>query len=156
MDTAAIESAITPVLRGLDVDLYDLELVGRGRGRILRVSIDRPGGIDLSAIEAVNREISPVLDRLDAVPGTYTLEVSSPGLERHLRTPAHFRNAGGQLVSCKVRDGESTTRVRGIITDSDSKSVTLQIESESQKFLFTDVISARTVFEWKSKEKKAS
>ncbi len=92
----AVATAIEPALAGLGLDLYDVELVGGGRARTLRVFVHRDGGVDLETIAQATQAVSALLDTpavAAALPGPYTLEVSSPGLERPLRTPAHFRSA---------------------------------------------------------------
>src|SRR5690348_7309227 len=94
----AVALAVAPVLADLGLELFDVELTGSGRARTLRVFVDRPGavdgagsGVDLDAITAATEALSPVLDADTRVAGVlsgpYTLEVSSPGLERPLRTP---------------------------------------------------------------------
>ena len=110
MDVTAIADAVSPVVAALGLDLYDIEVTGSGRARIVRVMIDRPAGedgsdragIDLEAIAAATEAVSPILDQppVDRIlSGSYSLEVSSPGLERPLRTPAHFtaRRRGDDL-----------------------------------------------------------
>src|SRR5436190_14857115 len=103
-DVDTIVQTVAPVIGALGLDLYDIEITGAGRARIVRVLIDRPGGIDLEAIAAAAEAISPVLDSpsVDSMlSGPYALEVSSPGLERPLRTPAHFARAAGETISVK-------------------------------------------------------
>src|SRR5688572_21390947 len=89
--TEQVQSIIEPVLADLGLELYDLE---HGGGS-LRVTVDREGGLDAELITQATRLISRELDRTDPIPGAYTLEVSSPGLERTLRRPEHFRRAVG-------------------------------------------------------------
>ena len=93
LDTLARD--LEPYLAELGLSVYDVELVGPERARIVRVSIDRAGGVDLEAISAATTALSSALDELAPanLSGPYTLEVSSPGLERQLRTVAHFRGA---------------------------------------------------------------
>ena len=145
--------AIEPVLADLGLDLYDVELQGRGPARILRVSIDREGGVDLDAITAATEAISPVLDHHAATEsvlrGSYTLEVTSPGLERPLRTPEHFRRAAGATVSVKTGVGGDTRRRRGTLTASDDTGFELEGDDGTRERLsYDDVVQARTVFEW--------
>jgi ribosome maturation factor RimP len=158
--------AIEPVLAALGLDLYDVELQGRGPARILRVSIDRDGGVDLDAITAATEAISPVLDHdaaTDAVlRGSYTLEVTSPGLERPLRTPEHFRRAAGATVSVKTGMGSEARRRRGTLTASDDTGFELEGDDGThERISYDDVVQARTVFEWgppatpKTKKNKA-
>ena len=89
VDTLA--SALVPELEPLGLELFDVELTGSGRARVLQVLVDKDGGVDLEAITAATERISPVLDALDVVSGPFALEVSSPGVERPLRRPEHYR-----------------------------------------------------------------
>ena len=94
-----VRTLVLPIVADLHLDLYDLEF----RGGTLRVTIDTPpgspGGVDLEQIALVTRLVSRDLDHHDPVPGHYTLEVTSPGLERTLRTPAHFqREVGNEII----------------------------------------------------------
>ena len=102
---------LAPAIAALDLELYDVELTGAGKARTLRVTVDRPGGVDLEAITAVTHAVSPLLDDAPAPAGPFLLEVSSPGVERALRTPAHYAGAVGTTVSVKTRT-ESGTRQR--------------------------------------------
>lgn len=128
-------------------DLYDIER----HGPILRITVtgatDAPGIADLSAI---TRELSRALDETDPIDGRYTLEVSTPGLERLLRTPDHFAGAVGETVSVKVRRSDGIHRIRGVLgqVDDDGFSVTVDAEPEPTRVAYPDVESARTVFEW--------
>ena len=92
-------AVLQPVVSAADLELVDVEL----RSGVLLVTVDRPGGVDLEALTDANRAVSAVLDELDPIPGRYSLEVSSPGVERTLRTPDHFARAVGETVSIKTR-----------------------------------------------------
>ena len=147
VDTLA--SAIVPELEPLGLELFDVQLTGSGRARVLQVLVDRDGGVDLEAITAATERISPVLDRLDVVPGPFALEVSSPGLERPLRRPEHFRRAVGATVSVKVREGRADVRrVRGELTGADETAITLGAGDDARRIAYDDIEQARTVFEW--------
>ena len=89
---------LQPVVRAVGLELVDVEL----RSGVLLVTVDRDGGVDLGALTDANRVVSSVLDELDPVPGRYTLEVSSPGVERTLRRSAHFVRAVGETVTVKT------------------------------------------------------
>jgi ribosome maturation factor RimP len=144
----AIRDAVAPVLAGLGLDLYDLELNGGGGTRTLRVTIDRPGGVDLDAITDVTRALAPVLDDDSTLPGSFLLEVSSPGVERALRTPAHFLGARGCTVSIKVRTETGTERVHGVLVDSGDEHCTIETDGRRDEIRYRDITQARTVFEW--------
>ena len=98
------------------LELVDVER----RASVLLVTVDRAGGVDLDALTAANRAVSRALDELDPIPGRYSLEVSSPGVERRLRTPAHFARAVGEMVAVKTRPqvpGERRLRGRLVAAD---------------------------------------
>ena len=111
-----------------------------------------PGGIDLEDITHVTREVSRALDDADPIPGRYTLEVSSPGLERVLRTPAHFVSAIGTTVSVKTVPGSpGDRRLKGTLLSVDDDGITVAGATEDddpRPIAFGDIERARTVFEW--------
>ena len=147
-DVAAIADAVAPVVAALGLELYDVEVSGTGRGQVVRVLLDRDGGVDLDALGVAAERLSPVLDAdplARAVRGPYTLEVSSPGLERPLRRPDHFRRALGETVSVKVPG----RRVRGVLVDAGDGACEVELpDGTRERIPYTDAIQARTVFEW--------
>ncbi|MDP1792500.1 MAG: ribosome maturation factor RimP [Acidimicrobiales bacterium] len=139
-----VESALTD--RGIEV--FDVEFTG---GRLL-VTVDRPGGIDLEALTEANRIVSGLLDEHDPIPDdNYLLEVSSPGLERTLRTQTHFTKAMGETVSIKLNaDVDGERRHQGILESADEDGVTVG----GRRFAYGDIEKARTVFAWGPTPKK--
>ena len=145
-----IVAAIEPVLATLGLEVFDVQLSGSGRARTVRVIVDRDGGVDLDAITAASERVQPALDALDDL-GPYALEVSSPGLERPLRRPEHFRRAVGETVSVKVRDADGEVRrLRGDLVCTDESGVTVAAAdtNSGEHVDFDQIIKARTVFEW--------
>jgi ribosome maturation factor RimP len=98
-----LANLIEPTVVNLGYELSDLELKLGGRDGIVRVFIDKPEGVDLTDCEIVSKQLSAVLDVEDPLPGHYTLEVSSPGLDRKLTKPEHFQRFLGELVRVKLR-----------------------------------------------------
>ena len=149
-----VREAVEPWLGEHDLRVYDVEHAGG----ILRILIDREGegGVDLDAIARATRAISGILDEIDPLPGRYTLEVSTPGLERPLRTPVHFAGAVGSKVTIKTTSGPASggeasreRRVAGTLTDADDDGVTITTEAGDERRLsYSDIEKARTVFEW--------
>lgn len=133
---------VEPLLAEEGLELFDVEY---GGGRLV-VLADREGGVDLEALTRATHRISAALDEKDPIPGgRYLLEVSSPGLERRLRTPAHFRRFVGSLVSVKTLPTvEGDRRVRGTLTDADRTGITV----DGRRLAYTDIERAQTVFEW--------
>lgn len=141
-----LETPLRSVLSGLGLDLYDVELAGGA----LNVTVTRPGGVDLDALTAASHALSAWLDANDPIPGRYTLDVSSPGLERKLRTPGHFAGAVGEVVTLRERrEGEPTRRLQGVVLASDAQSVTIDdAQAGPTRVALDGVERARTVFEW--------
>lgn len=145
--TERLLALVEPVIAEHDVELYDLELAGG----TLRITIDRPGGVDLEAIGSVTRAVSRLIDEQDPIPGGFTLEVTSPGLERPLRTPEHFARAVGETVNVKTRAGvEGDRRLKGTVVSADADAVTIAPEGggEPRTLTYAQVERARTVFDW--------
>jgi len=149
-----VRALIDPIVTDLHLDLYDLEF----RSGTLRITIDTPpgspGGVDLDVIALATRLISREFDHHDPVPGHYTLEVTSPGLERTLRTPAHFQREVGKTVALRLRDtGADDRRVQGVLIAADEQAATVRLDSCDtelvERVVRYDVIDrARTVFQW--------
>lgn len=150
MDTTTrVRQLVEPLVTEAGASIYDLEY----SGGVLRVTVDRDGGVDIGTIGSVTRAISRMLDEEDPIAGQYTLEVSSPGLERVLRTPEHFARAVGSTVSLKTRAGvEGDRRVKGVLLAADADTATVapaNADPGSTRVLaLADIDKARTVFEW--------
>jgi ribosome maturation factor RimP len=136
-----VRELVAPVLEADGLELFDVEY---GGGRVV-VLADRPGGVDLDALTEATHRISALLDREDPVPGRYVLEVSSPGLERPLRTPEHFRRFVGTTVAVKTKpDVEGDRRVRGELSEADDAGCVVG----GRRLAYADIERAKTVFEW--------
>ena len=154
-ETTRLETLIAPVLAEADLALYDLTITGQGKSRVVRVSIERLDGspLDLDAIASTSRALDPIFEDDATLRGAFTLEVSSPGLERPLRRPDHFQRARGQILSCKVPGQE---RVRGTLLGSDDTGFDLEVDGETRHFAYADASNVRTVFEWGAGEGPAA
>lgn len=142
-----VRELVEPLLASSDLELVDVE-VERG---VLRLSLDRPGGIDLEAIAEISPVITAALDDADPISESYHLEISSPGLERPLRTPEHFARFIGSKVTVRTLPGvDGERRVTGVLSDADDTGIQVQAEgaSEPRPILYTQIERARTVFEW--------
>ncbi len=141
-------AVLQPVVVDTGLELVDVEM----KSGVLLVTVDREGGVDLEALTDANRAVSLLLDEVDPIPGRYSLEVSSPGIERPLRTPAHFAKAVGSTVTVKTRPqvpGER--RLSGTLVASDDDGFTLAVEgggAEPVRLSYSDIDRARTVFAW--------
>jgi ribosome maturation factor RimP len=116
---ARLQRLLEPVVIGAGLDLEALEVTPAGRRRVLRIIVDRDGGIDLDGVADLSHAISEALDDSDVMGGQpYVLEVTSPGTDRPLTEPRHWRRAVGRLVKVELTDGTSrTARVRAAAED---------------------------------------
>ncbi|MBV8526831.1 MAG: ribosome maturation factor RimP [Candidatus Dormibacteraeota bacterium] len=110
-----IAELLRPSLTHLGVELVDVRWSGRGHGAVLRVIIDRAGGVTLDDCERVSNAASAVLDAADPIPSAYRLEVSSPGAERPLRSVEDWRNALGRRVNVRLRSGDGERVLEGTL-----------------------------------------
>lgn len=154
----AVTALAEPVIASAGVELVDVEL----EGGILRITIDQEGGLPVGALTSVTRQISRLLDEDDPIPGRYTLEVSSPGLERKLRTPAHFRRAVGETITVRTsgRAEGGPRRFQGTLVAADDDGITVVPDQPRADDPETGVVlrhdqvdKARTVFVWDAEPK---
>ena len=146
--THDLVDALAPVVSAVGLELVDVEM----RSGVLQVTVDREGGVDLEALTDANRAVSAALDELDPFPGRYSLEVSSPGIERPLRAPAHFAKAVGATVTVKTRPQvEGERRRRGVLAAADEDGIELIEEgagTTTVRLAYSEIDKARTVFVW--------
>ncbi len=163
VNLARVRDAITPVLGAHKVTLVDLVWVTERVGWTLRVTIERVvaqsavsawamGGVTLEDCSEVSRDISSVLDVTDLIPHRYNLEVSSPGLDRPLKTEADFVRFVGHTVKVKLStpaaDGQRV--LRGTLTEAGGGSITVEVDDKPLRAALTDVAAANLVFEMPS------
>lgn len=153
---ARVTTMVAPLVADLKLDLYDIEY----RGGVLRITVDTPpgstGGVDLDTIALLTRMIGRDFDHDDPMPGHYTLEVTSPGLERTLRIPAHWQREIGKTVNVRLRDvGAGDRRVQGTLIAAGETEATLRLDDLSPEGELTErvipyaqVDRAKTVFVW--------
>jgi ribosome maturation factor RimP len=111
-----IESLLTPVVEGLGCELWGVEFMSQGRRSKLRVYVERPEGVTVDDCERVSRDVSDLLDVEDVMPEFYTLEVSSPGLDRILFKAAHYQANVGAVVDVRLNfPVEGTKRIVGVL-----------------------------------------
>lgn len=137
-----VRRLIEPLVTASGLELVDVE---HGPG-LLKVTLDREGGIDLEAITTASEHISDLLDNHDPIPGgRYTLEVTSPGLERPLRTPAQFARFVGTVINVKTAPHvEGERRFSAELTEADDEGIMVG----GRRLAYNDIERARTVFEW--------
>jgi ribosome maturation factor RimP len=142
-----IWTIVKPYLAAENLELDDLELSGHGRGRVLRVTVDGEG-VDIDRLAEISNGLSRVLDDAPELQQEYRLEVSSPGLERKLRRPAHYRKSIGREVKVKAEfDGARATH-NGVLVDASDTEATIETGTGTINVPYGHIVSARTVFRW--------
>jgi ribosome maturation factor RimP len=147
---SALTSELTPPLLAMGLDLEGLEITPAGRRRLLRVAVDKDGGVTMDDVADATKEVSRVLDASDAMgEQPYTLEVTSPGIDRPLTLPRHWRRNAGRLVKVRTRDGET---VQGRITSNDDDAVRLDVDGTPRELPLEQVAKAHVEVEFNRKE----
>lgn len=146
MNQDQLSAVIEPIVAGRGLDLYDIEQ----HGNRLAVLVSRADGVGIDDLSEVSRAVSVALDEADPMPGAYTLEVSSPGVERRLRRPDHFEGAVGETVTVRTVPGpEGRQRIQGELVAADAVSITIDDPDAGRvEVAHTEIEKARTVFEW--------
>lgn len=120
------EALVTPVAESLGYKVWDVEYVKEGTERILRITIDSENGIDIDDCEKMSRAIDPLLDEADIIDEAYSLEVSSPGVEREIKTDFHMSECMGETVQAKLYAPiDNMKTVVGTLDGYDDESVTV-------------------------------
>ena len=147
-----VEHVLTPVINDRGLDLESVDVQPAGRRRLVRVLVDRDGGISLDDVAALSHELSAILDESDAMgEQPYVLEVSSPGAERPLTLPRHWRRARGRLVAIQLAGEESLLGRVVATTDSDATLVVEDSADVERTVAFTDVQHAQVKVEFNHK-----
>lgn len=139
MSTAKLLQLLEPAVAATGFDLEDVTVSPAGKRRVVRVVVDRDGGVDLDDVADVARAVSDLLDdNPDLVDGAYTLEVTSPGVDRPLTQPRHWRRNVGRLVKATLAD----ETVTGRITGSSDTEVTLDVDGTPRTLLQAEISKA--------------
>jgi ribosome maturation factor RimP len=154
-DAERIVGLLEPAVAALGMDLEGVKITSAGRRRLLRIVVDADGGVSLDDMALASRELSATLDRAAAMgEASYTLEVSSPGVDRPLTEPKHWRRAVGRVVSAPLRSqpGTSATApdatVTGRVAGADSSGVRIDVDGASREFGYSELGPGRIQIEF--------
>lgn len=136
---------IEAVCKSVGVELYDTETAREFDENIFRIFIVGEGKIDVDKCAHVSQLLSPLFDVHPPMAGEYRLEVSSPGIERPLKTPQHYRLSIGEKVKVTTAEGE---KLQGELIEADEKEFVLRVDDQEIVFAYPQVKKARTYFEW--------
>lgn len=146
---ALVRSLIGDTVKSLGCEIWDVEFVKEGGEWFLRVTIDKPEGVDITDCEAVSRAIDPILDEADPIEQSYRMEVSSPGIERELRLPEHFTACIGETIILKLftaLDGQK--QIIGALDGYDTAEniITITDREGNQRRLARNIVSRANIY----------
>ena len=140
-----LETQISKILEANGAALYDTEVVTEFDETIYRVLITKVGGVNLDLCASISYELSPFLDVNPPMSQAYRLEVSSPGIERKLVKPEHFKNAVGEKVKLKLVGAD---KLKGTLKSADNSGITVETKSGEETYAYADLNTCKTYFEW--------
>ncbi len=141
----SLESDIQKMVESIGLSLYDTAILNENENTIFRVSVTAPGGVSLDQCVEATHLISPLLDVTPPVGGEYRLEVSSPGIERKLKTLQHFERSIGEKVSLSTIE---KAKYEGELIAVENEEIVLKTEEGEVKVPFRSISKAKTYFEW--------
>ena len=148
--TETVRELAEPIAESLDCWVWDVEFVKEGTRKILRITIDSEEGIDINVCEKMHRAIDVVLDEVDPISEPYYLEISSPGIERELKTPMHIEACEGWDVEVKLYAPIDGLKVfRGVLLSSDNEEeIKIKVGEEEKTFEKQAVAKISTYFDF--------
>ena len=145
-----VTELVSPVAEEMDIILWDVEFVKEGAKKILRITIDSEEGIDINLCEKFHRTIDPMLDEADPIDESYYLEVTSPGIEREIKTDAHIAMCEGEKVEVKLYAPKNGSKsFTGILVGlNEENKVIITINGENVEFEKNEIAKMHTVFDF--------
>ncbi len=147
--SSRIEEIAQRVARSEAIEIVEVEVKGAGKNQFVRISIDKPGGVSHADCELISQQVGTILDVEDVVPGHYTLEVSSPGIERKLLKPADYERFQGKKAKVRLREPlENQRHWEGTLAGYADGMISLDVSGRQIRFPFGQVEKANLKFEW--------
>ncbi len=140
-----LETQIAKIVEANGAALYDTEVVTEFDETIFRVLITKVGGVSLDLCATISHELSPFLDVHPPMSERYRLEISSPGIERKLTKPVHFKNALGEKVKLKITGGD---KLKGVLKSADNDGIVVETKQGEESFSYGQLGTAKTYFDW--------
>jgi ribosome maturation factor RimP len=146
---AVIHDLVAPVAADLEVELLDVEVKGQKGRRLVRLVADAEGGLDIDVIATLSRRAGDTLDEADVVAGSYTLEVTSPGADRPLRSPRDFaRNVGRDVRVLRIDGADGAPELIGTVVAATDEGVTLELDDAEITVPYTEIDHGKVVLPW--------
>ena len=140
-----LETQIAKIIEANGAALYDTEIVTEFEETIFRVLVTKAGGVSLDLCAKISHELSPFLDVHPPMSQRYRLEISSPGIERKLTKPVHFKNAIGEKVKLKIVGGD---KLKGVLKSADNNGIVVETKQGDESFEYGVIGTAKTYFVW--------
>jgi ribosome maturation factor RimP len=140
-----LETQIAKIIEANGAALYDIEIVTEFEETIFRVLVTKVGGVDLDLCATISHELSPFLDVHPPMSQKYRLEISSPGIERKLTKPVHFKNAIGEKVKLKITGGD---KLKGVLKSADDDGIVVETKQGEESFKYGELGTVKTYFDW--------
>ena len=140
-----LDVQIAKIIEANGAALYDTEVVTEFDETIFRVLVTKVGGVSLDLCATISHELSPFLDVHPPMSEAYRLEISSPGIERKLTKPVHFKNAIGEKVKLKITGGD---KLKGVLKSADNNGIIVETKQGDESFEYGVLGTAKTYFDW--------
>ena len=138
---------LQPAIEVLDLELWGIEYLTKGRSALLRVYIDSEEGVTIDDCEKVSRQISAILDVEDPIAGEYTLEVSSPGLDRPLFTAEQYATYVGEVINVRLNSPiDGRRKFKGVLNSADPKTIVMTVDNQPVEILFSQIEKANVAY----------
>ena len=141
-----LTAIIDPVVTEYGCELVEIQLVQRKANALVRILVDKLGGVTIADCTAVSHQVSFLLETSDPLEGRYTLEVSSPGLDRPLVTPADFRRKIGETVRLFIQNSQGNCERLGEIVQVDDQTLTLRTGDGEERCQLGDIVKGKIIF----------
>ena len=150
------EELVRPVVEAAGLELVEVTFRRESGRKVLRITVDRAGGVDLDTISETSEKVSRRLDLEGFAPGPYALEMSSPGLERPLRRPEEFRRRVGVRVRVKTTEALAGSKVHeGELVSADGEAIVVAAAGGELRVPYAEIASARTIVDWDRELKRS-
>ena len=151
------EALVAPVVEASGLELVEVTFRREAGRKVLRVVVDREGGVDIDTISATAEQVSRRLDLEGFEPGPYALEVSSPGIERSLRRPVDFRRRVGDRLKVRtIAPIQGARNHAGALASADDEAIVIATDGGALRVPYEQIASARTVADWNAELKRSS
>ena len=147
--TDAVRVAAQPLTDAAGLDLVDVQVKGSGPRTLVRVIVDRKGGVDLSLCQKLSKDLSARLDDADPIANRYSLEVTSPGIDWPLRTQRDFDRIEGRAVRIRRRgEQEHVDELTGTVRAAEPDGVLIDIDGTNERIAYDEIVSAKQTLPW--------